>query len=153
MAVFILILGLVIDISHFYAAKAELQNAADAAALAAASALRDPPETTALDIERATSRAVETLNTYEFNKRPVNIERGDVRFSETVDGNRDLVGEMDETAAKSNPANIRFVRVTIPAESTSIPIFFAYVLGNAKQLSATATARKVAASSIPVLIK
>ena len=31
--------GLAVDISHFYTAKAELQNAADAAALAAASQL------------------------------------------------------------------------------------------------------------------
>src|SRR3982750_4813353 len=69
-----LAVGLGVDLSHFYLAKTEMQNAADAAALAGASALTLPnPDriTTAVD------RAVELLNTnkYNFNNRTFAVTR------------------------------------------------------------------------------
>src|SRR5829696_2789125 len=63
-----LAVGLGVDLSHLYLAKTELQNAADAAALAGASALTLPdPE----KITTAVDRAVNTmnLNKYNFNNR------------------------------------------------------------------------------------
>src|SRR3954451_24900339 len=69
-----LAVGLGVDLSHFYLAKTEMQNAADAAALAGASALTLPnPDriTTAVD------RAVDLLNTnkYNFNNRNFSVDR------------------------------------------------------------------------------
>jgi Flp pilus assembly protein TadG len=43
MVVFLAAVGLCVDVSHFYVVNAELQNAADAASLAAASALNSQP--------------------------------------------------------------------------------------------------------------
>ena len=59
----LLAVGLGVDISRFYLAKTELQNAADAAALAAVSALN----TSALGITKAADRAVASMNNYDFN--------------------------------------------------------------------------------------
>src|SRR5215203_6467185 len=69
-----LAVGLGVDLSHFYLAKTEMQNAADAAALAGASALTLPnPDriTTAVD------RAVDLLNInkYNFNNKSFGVER------------------------------------------------------------------------------
>ncbi len=69
-----LAVGLGVDLSHFYLAKTEMQNAADAAALAGASALTLPnPDR----ITTAVNRAVEILNTnkYNFNNRAFGADR------------------------------------------------------------------------------
>src|SRR5690348_9968831 len=60
--------GLGVDLSHLYLAKTELQNAADAAALAGASALTLADD---IKIATATDRAVNTmnLNKYNFNNK------------------------------------------------------------------------------------
>src|SRR4026209_968516 len=93
-----LAVGLGVDLSHFYLAKTEMQNAADSAAHAGASALTLPnPDriTTAVD------RAVEPLNTnkYNFNNRSFGVDRNSlcgageacVTFAENLDG--DYVSE------------------------------------------------------------
>ncbi|MBA3806459.1 MAG: hypothetical protein H0X14_12195, partial [Acidobacteria bacterium] len=75
--------GLGVDVSHLYVAKAELQNAADAAALAGASALNS----SAAGITEATDRAVITMqNKYEFNHNKVTFPRTNVLFSEHLNG-------------------------------------------------------------------
>src|SRR5512147_2756885 len=56
--------GLGVDLSHLYLAKTELQNAADAAALAGASALTLPDDQ---KIATAVNRAVDTLNLNRWN--------------------------------------------------------------------------------------
>ena len=56
--------GLAIDVSHFYTAKAELQNAADAAALGAASQLNS----TSGGIKSAVTEATTALNKYDFSE-------------------------------------------------------------------------------------
>src|SRR3982750_3679501 len=59
---FILVAGLAVDVSHFYTAKAELQNAADASALAGASQLNS----TTGGIKCAVAEATKALNQYDF---------------------------------------------------------------------------------------
>ena len=73
----VLALGLCVDISHFYVVKAELQNAADAAALAGASALNSR----AAGIDEAQARAVALMNNYEFNNTGVTITPESVKFA------------------------------------------------------------------------
>ena len=126
----LLAVGLGVDISRFYLAKTELQNAADAAALAAVSALN----TSSLGITKATDRAVAAMNNYDFNKTGVTFPRSNVLFAVNLDG-----PYMSEGSAMAQPANIRFVQVTTPESSIGVS-FAAPVLGNSKNLSATATA-------------
>src|SRR5256885_16612550 len=78
----LLAVGLGVDISRFYLAKTELQNAADAAALAAVSALN----TSALGITKAADRAVASMNNYDFNKTGVTFPRSNVLFAVNLDG-------------------------------------------------------------------
>jgi Flp pilus assembly protein TadG len=126
----LLAVGLGVDISRFYLAKTELQNAADAAALAAVSALN----TSALGITKATDRAVAAMNSYDFNNTGVTVPRTNVQFAVNFDG-----PYMSEGAAATQAANIRFVKVTTPPSAIGVS-FAASVLGNSKNLSATATA-------------
>src|SRR6476660_4524997 len=103
MLAILLAVGLGVDISRFYLTKTELQNAADAAALAAVSELN----TSALGITRAADRAVATLNNYDFNKTNVSVPRANVLFAVNLDG-----PYMSETSAQGQAANIRFIQVT-----------------------------------------
>ncbi len=126
----VLMVGLGIDISRFYLSKTELQNAADAAALAGASAL----DASANGITKAADRAVASMNKYDFNQTGVTFPRANVLFAVNLEGTY-----MSEAAAKTSPANIRFVKVTTPDSSVGVS-FAATILGNSRNLSATATA-------------
>jgi Flp pilus assembly protein TadG len=126
----LLAVGLGIDISRLYLSKAELQNAADAAALAGVSGLNgDPP-----GITEATDRAVKAMNNYDFNKTGVNFPRANVLFAVNLDGTY-----ISESEAFTSPTNIRFVKVTTPTLPVGMSLA-ALVLGNSKNLSAEATA-------------
>jgi Flp pilus assembly protein TadG len=126
----LLAVGLGVDISRFYLTKAELQNAADAAALSAVSGLNS----SAAGITEATNRAVQTMNNYNFNNSGVSFPRASVLFAVNLDG-----PYMSEAAAKGQPRNIRFVQVT--SAPSAVPVSFAAsVLGNSRDLTATATA-------------
>jgi Flp pilus assembly protein TadG len=121
--------GLAIDISHFYTAKAELQNAVDAAALAGASQLNS----TSGGIQCAVREATKSLNNYDF-KNIVTITATDVSFATNLNGTY-----VDAATAASSPASIRFVKVTLspkPVDAT----FSALVINKTQNLSATATA-------------
>lgn len=134
-----LAVGLGVDLSHLYLAKTELQNTADAAALAGASALTLPDSpriTTAVD------RAVEVmnLNQYNFdNRNYVDVmslanQRALVQFAVNLDG-----PYVNEATASANPDDIRFIRVQTP--SVPVSIFFAMpILGSTQNLNARATA-------------
>ncbi len=122
--------GLGVDISHFYLAKTELQNAADAAALAGASALNSQ----AAGIIEAGNRAVKAMNNYEFNKSGINITRANVSYAVNLDGDY-----VDEGTAITSPKNIRFVRVTTPDSPVGVS-FVSMLLGKQKNMNATATA-------------
>jgi Flp pilus assembly protein TadG len=126
----LLAVGMGIDISRLYLSKAELQNAADAAALAGVSGLTGESP----GITDATDRAVKAMNNYDFNKTGVGFQRANVEFAVNLDG-----PYMSEGAAYLSPTNIRFVKVTTPASPVNMS-FAAIVLGNNKNLSATATA-------------
>jgi Flp pilus assembly protein TadG len=121
---------LAVDISRFYMAKAELQNAADAAAIAAVSGLN----TGTLGITIATDRAVAAMNKYDLNHTGVTFPRANVLFAKNLNG-----PYLSETSAQSQAASIRFVRVTTPASAVSVS-FAVSVLGDTKNLTATATA-------------
>src|SRR5882724_10371815 len=78
----LLAVGLGIDISRFYLAKTELQNAADAAALAAVSALNSSSP----GITEATNRAVQVMNSFDFNNQAVAFPRANVLFAKNLGG-------------------------------------------------------------------
>src|SRR5258705_5410070 len=127
----LLAVGLGVDISRFYLVKTELQNGADAAALAAVSALNSANS----GIDKAMFRATEEVNNlYDFNKTGLKIES--VEFSTTLEG-----GYVTADVAKGPglAKNIRFVRVTTAPSAVGVS-FAGAVLGKSKNLSATATA-------------
>jgi Flp pilus assembly protein TadG len=128
----LLAVGMGIDISRFYLTKTELQNAADAAALAGVSGLNSA----APGITEATNRAVAAMNNYDFNKTDVTFPRENVQFAVNLNG-----PYMSEAAASASPVNIRFVKVTTPDSPVGVS-FAAFVLGNSKNMTATATAGK-----------
>lgn len=121
--------GLAVDISHFYSAKAELQNAADAAALAAASQLNS----TSGGIKLAVVEATKPLNKYDV-KQSITISASNVTFARNLNG-----PYMDQASAIGSPTQIRFVKVDIPPQPVSVS-FAALTLGKTKNISASATA-------------
>jgi Flp pilus assembly protein TadG len=130
MLALLLATGLCVDISHFYLVKTELQNAADAAALAGAAALNADDG----GITKAVNQAVEQLNKYEFNKTSITITRASVTFSRNLNGTY-----VDEASAKTDARNIRFIKVSIPPVPVNTT-FAAPVLGASRNFSADATA-------------
>jgi Flp pilus assembly protein TadG len=130
MLAFLLATGLCIDISHFYLVRGELQNAADAAALAGATALNSDDG----GIAKAADYAVQSLNKYEFNKKGVSIPRSNVLFAKNLNG-----PYVNEATAKGQAKDIRFVQVSVPPAAVSTT-FAAPVLGASRNVSADATA-------------
>ncbi|MCA1613099.1 MAG: pilus assembly protein TadG-related protein [Acidobacteria bacterium] len=130
MMAFLLATGLTIDISHFYLVRTELQNAADAAALAGASALNGDDG----GVTKAVAFARQELNKYGFNKQALQIKSENVLFSRNLNGS--YVGE---AAAKLDAKNIRFVKVSIPPKAVTTT-FAAPVLGPSRNIAAEATA-------------
>lgn len=125
----VLAAGLAIDVSHLYTAKAELQNAADAAALAGASQL----SSTSGGIRQAVAEATKTLNKYNFGGN-VTVNSSDVTFSNNLNGT--YVGQ---ASAQASPAGIRFVKVTLSPKAVGIT-FAALAISNPQHLTAKATA-------------
>ena len=103
--------GLAVDISRFYSAQAELQNAADASALAGVSGLNS----SAAGITEATDRAVKAMNNYDFNHTGVSFPRANVIFAVNLNG-----AYMSEAVARTQPHDIRFVKVTTPASPIAV---------------------------------
>jgi Flp pilus assembly protein TadG len=130
MLALLLTTGMAVDISHFYSVKAEMQNAADAAAIAAASRLNS----TAGGINFAVAEATKVLNKYDFNNNDVVVNNADVTFSVNLNGTY-----MDQATATGNATNVRFVKVTIPPKPFNVS-FIALVVGRTQNLGATATA-------------
>lgn len=126
----LLAVGLAVDISHLYLVKSELQNASDAAALAGASALNSAPS----GITEATNRAVQAMNKYEFNQNGITFSPSNVLFAVNLGG-----PYMNEAAAEGQANTIRFVQVTTSPSPVGVS-FARMVLGNSRNLTATATA-------------
>ena len=139
----LLAVGLGVDISHLYLAKNELQNAADASALAGASGLDFSPQ----GITRATDRAVAEMNKYEFDNSQVTFPRANIRFAANLsDFDNNGTGMSEAQASNSaNAPTIRFVKVTTPQSPVNIA-FVSMVVGNSLDLSANA----VAGVSVPL---
>ncbi|HEX5707551.1 MAG TPA: pilus assembly protein TadG-related protein [Pyrinomonadaceae bacterium] len=131
MMAFLLAVGLCVDVSHFYVVKAELQNAADASALAGASALNSSPS----GITLATERAVEAMNSYEFNNKAASLSAGDVKFAVNFDG-----PYMSAADAQADAENIRFVKVEIPDKDVNVLFGSAGVGDNVAQINGDAIA-------------
>jgi Flp pilus assembly protein TadG len=136
MLAFLLATGLCVDISHFYLVKTELQNAADASALAAASALNSKDG----GIVHAATLAQAAMNNEEFNKQAVAIPRANVLFARNIDG-----PYVSETSAKADAQNIRFVKVSVPPTAVRTT-FAAPILGASRNITADA----VAGMSVPL---
>jgi len=125
--------GMAIDVSHFYLAGSELQNAADASALAAASALNS----TGAGITKAVDNALATVNKYEFSQSTVTFSRSDVKFGVNY---TDLNGSsgLTEAQATASPSTVRFVKVTVPPKD--IGVYFAKFALNVDTVALTRTA-------------
>lgn len=148
-----LAVGLGVDLSHLYTVKTELQNAADAAALAGCTPLDEPD---ADKIEEAVDRAVTVLNSNKYNFNNKQFVEGDgldvedlvslrqyVRFAVNL-SEFDTGEGLSEAEAAANPTNIRFVRVVTPP--VPVNIFFSIpILGALRNM----TARAVAGFSVP----
>lgn len=138
----LLAVGLGVDISHLYLAKNELQNAADASALAGASGLDFSPA----GITRATNRAVAEMNKYEFDNDGVTFPRENIRFAANLSDFDSGTGMSEgQASSTANAPNIRFVRVVTPQSPVNIA-FVSMVTGNSLDLSANA----VAGVSVPL---
>ncbi len=125
--------GLGVDLSHLYLAKTELQNAADASALAGASALK---LSTTEKIPTSVSRATNILNAnkYNFNNKTF-VDAPLIEFSKNLDSGY----KTPDTMTATEKEQARFIRVTTP--SVAINTFFAIpFLGLSKNLTAKATA-------------
>lgn len=129
MLAMLLVTGLAIDISHLYTAKAELQNAADAAALAGATQLNS----TRGGIRAAVNEATRALNQYDFQKG-VTIPANAVTFAVNLNDTY-----MTQAAAEGSPASIRFVKVAVPPQPVNV-IFASLVINPTQNLQATAVA-------------
>lgn len=130
MLLLFLMLGLCIDVSRIYMIRAELQNAADAAALSAARELNSGDT----GIDAAVARATNIINSQGFEKFGVTIQT--VEFSTSPDG-----PFIDATAAKVDATvpTIRYVRTTTQTTSTAI-LFGLAALGSSHVESRNAVA-------------
>lgn len=134
MLAILLAVGLGVDISRFYLTKAELQNAADAAALAAVSAL----DTSPAGIHKAVDRAVASMNKYDFHTTNVNFPRANVVFAKNLNDDP-YMSEAVAAAVATTAAKIRFVKVT--TDPSAVTVSFAMsVLGTSQNQITTATA-------------
>lgn len=130
MLAFLLATGLCVDVGHLYLVKSELQNAADAAALAGASGLNSNES----GIVIATARATAAMNSYEFNRKPTALDSTNISFAVNLGG-----PYINATAAANIAKKIRFVKVTIPPKAVGVT-FATMVLGTSRSLTAEATA-------------
>ena len=133
-----LAVGLGADLSHLYMVKDELQNAADAAALAGASALLLPADER---IPSATQRAVETLNKNKYNFNSQTFEEVMTKEDQAarVTFAVNLGGPYISAADAAGNNNIRFVKVDTP--TVNVNVFFSIpILGLARTMTTTATA-------------
>jgi hypothetical protein len=134
--------GLGVDLSHLYLVKAELQNAADAGALAGASALTlpfDNPDRISTAVDRALM--VMNRNQYNFDNRSYTGVMSLADQRDLVEFSVNLNDEpyLSEAQANANPDNIRFIRVKTPR--VPVTTFFAIpFLGPQGLLDAKATA-------------
>ncbi|MDQ3252727.1 MAG: pilus assembly protein TadG-related protein [Acidobacteriota bacterium] len=113
----VLAIGLCIDVARIYMARAEMQKAADAAALSAARELNSGTS----GIDDAVTRANSIANTQGFGNAGVGVQA--VEFADNVNG-----PFLDAAAAQAVAENIRYVQVTTEPVTTSV-LFAVKALG------------------------
>lgn len=127
----IMMIGLVVDLGFLYTRKTELQNAADAAALAGAKQL----DGTADGIQAAADAAIAmaALNNVDFGGEPIDIDYGNIGFSSTPGGCIPLASSAScaiGLAAKTSPGDKFFVTVDTTDILQGIhPTWFMKVVG------------------------
>lgn len=98
------LLGMVIDIAHLSIRKTELQNAADAAALAGVRQFNG--KDSGIDAASLAARSMAAANASDFGRTPVVIGDQAIAFATTPDG-----PWLDASAAKSIASGIGFIKV------------------------------------------
>jgi len=147
LAVLIGFIGLAIDGGHLYLTKTELQNAADACALAASYELTGSPTIAAAAFNRADAagRTVAQLNRFNFQGTAIGAADISVAFGTALSAGSTWV------AAGAAPPNAKYVRCTIDRNAASgrgIAPYFMQVLGfGATTVSSLATATLAPAQS------
>lgn len=133
----VLAVGLCIDGARIYMTRAELQNAADAAALAGARELNGGTGGLTDAVAAAQSAALQA-NKYGLNRTGGNapaVTISSVEFAASLNGPWDTANNIDETEAKT----ISYVRVTTLITTT--PVLFAVrAIGNSHSESRSAVA-------------
>ena len=140
MLALVLALALCIDISHFYSVQTEMQNGADASALAGASAL----DGSTGGITLARQVAVAAMNNYEFNHNSINFSETNLYFATNLADLQSFLYANSTCAdieASTTPANVEragetklvakdiaFVGVCMPAPANT-SLVFAHVAG------------------------
>lgn len=131
-------LGIVLDLAHLDIRKTELQNAADAAALAGVRQLNG--KDTGVLAAVTAARAMAEANASDFGKTPVVIKDGAVTFSSTPDG-----PWLDAATAQAVAATIGFVKVdTRGIAQETRPTWFVPLLAIFNPASAPALASTTA---------
>ncbi len=110
-------MGLAIDLGHAYNNKSQLQNIADACALAGASGLNSEPSGIALAESRATDAGNRLSNRSEFNKATVTVPTTAVTYSISLNGPWLTRGAAEAVAVAPT---IRYVRVDVPPQPTEV---------------------------------
>jgi len=117
----LLMVGLCLDVSRIYLVRAELQNAADAAALAAARSLNGGT----LGIDNAVTQATIAIVNTQGLRAKTNVTISTVEFAIDVDGT--YLSAADAKAV-GTVEQIQYVRVTTQSTSTNI-LFASSALG------------------------
>ncbi|WP_280155678.1 pilus assembly protein TadG-related protein [Piscinibacter sp. XHJ-5] len=136
MAVLLGFLGLAVDGGHLYLIKTELQNGADACALAAAYELTDAPAIAPVAFNRAEAagQAVAQKNKVDFQNGGIASANTTVEFGTSL-----AAGSPWMTAAAGPAGNSKYVRCTI--QQTNIVPYLMQVVGAGNQtVRAAATA-------------
>jgi uncharacterized membrane protein len=110
----LLFAGMAIDVSHLYLAGGELQNAADASAIAGAASLNGFPS----GITNAVDRALAIQNKYEFGKNTATFTRSNVLFAKNL-GDFATGNAVDEMTARGMADRIRFIQVLSPTSPSA----------------------------------
>jgi Flp pilus assembly protein TadG len=142
----VLAVGLCIDVARIFMVRAELQNAADAAALSAARELNSGTTGINAAAAAATASALSSSNTYGLGKTSVTITNVEFARNLPVSGAESYTSKatfdgMSAAAQASFAATVRFVRVTTSTADVNI-LFAIGTLGSSRSETATATAGK-----------
>ena len=133
MLLLFLMLGLCIDVSRIYMVRTELQNAADAAALAAARVLNGGTG----GIDDAVNQATNVIANNKGQKTKTTVTIASVEFAANLNDDP----YRNATDAKAVASTIRFVKVTTETASTTI-FFGVSALGTSHLESRSAVAGK-----------